>query len=694
MDAPRAEAILTIWIIHRDTHHRAALARIAGASDSAVLGGPGDKLFESASPPGVVVLGLCDDFELELEFVHRHGTRLRTSAWVLLGATADLPEARRLFDTLSATYVKYPPDPLALRRAIRNALKRRRADSLSSRQGRDTLRDRFTRWFADIELNELMRAIDPRLSGVPVLIRGEEGTGRTLLARYIHAFGGSGDESFIHVSCAGIVHAEDVRAQIEVGSRHMAGDTFSIWLEDVDHLSLAVQRRVQDWIEFGLPEGTVRAAGLRWIGGAGDDGDLDAVPGLDARLAEALSGLTIRIPSLRERPGCIEPFVAESSLAWCNAHSQRPRRFGPEALMLLDAYPWPGNLHELEAVVIRTLSFTSADIVLPVHLRFPADSSWLEQAFAGPTTRFAAEREPTPPEAAHEETHPLPTVDSEDIPEATILDDEDWDDEIDEVLEPIELNTTAAEPEAITHEAAAESVDAAEQRLPSVHDTEPAPAVEVDLRRLIRAVAHEVRNPLVSIRTFSELLPDHYDDAEFRTQFRDLVSQDVRRIDEAVTRLQNMLELPEIKTEPVDVAHMLENLLDERRDEIQSRRLLVLKELDHGVPHALGDPLLLRDAFNGLFKRALARVGDRGDIYVASKHHATGLSGGPSLRILLRYTAATPSDEASTRSEAPHSESLDSVMAQTIVHSMGGKYTEDATDSEECVIVIDLPAPS
>jgi K+-sensing histidine kinase KdpD len=238
------------------------------------------------------------------------------------------------------------------------------------------------------------------------------------------------------------------------------------------------------------------------------------------------------------------------------------------------------------------------------------------------------------------------------------------------------------------------ATSAAEVVLPPAPERSTSLADETDLRRLVRAVAHEVRNPLVSIRTFSELLPDHYDDAEFRTRFRELVSQDVVRIDEAVGRLQSMVDLPEIKTEPVDVAHLLETLLDERRDEIQARRLLVLKELDHSVPYALSDPLLLRDAFSGLIKRALGRVKDRGDIYVASKHHASGLSGGPSLRVLLRYTAGQAGDEAVTAPEGPHSENLDGVMAQTIVHSLGGQYTEDDADSEECVIVIDLPAPS
>jgi len=221
--------MLTIWIIHRDAHHRAAIARIAGAGDNAVLGGPLDRLFESASRPSAIVLGLGDDFEHELEFVHRFGPRLHGCPWVVLAPKADVSEARRLFDTLRARFLAYPPEPVALRRALRDALRRRSRDRLSVRQEREALRDRFGRWFADVELPELMRALDPRMASVPVLIRGEEGTGRGLLARYVHTFGGGPDEGFVHVSCRGLQHAEELLprhaedVEITVSQAHAGG---------------------------------------------------------------------------------------------------------------------------------------------------------------------------------------------------------------------------------------------------------------------------------------------------------------------------------------------------------------------------------------------------------------------------------------------------------------------------------------
>lgn len=701
--------MLTIWIIHRDAHHRAALARIAGVGDNAVLAGPLDRMLESASRPSVVVLGLGDDFEHELEFVHRFGSRLAGCPWVVLPPKADLPEARRLFDTLPARFLAYPPSPNELRRALRDALRRRTSDRLSVRQERDALRDRFARWFGDVELPELMRALDPRMVAVPVLIRGEAGTGRGILARYVHTFGGGPDEGFVHVCCRGIRHAEELLGHIQSGAEKRDERALTIWLEDVDLLPFSVQRRVQDWIEYGPPEGSLGVSSIRWIAGAGDESELDIEPGLESRLAEALAGVTLRVRALRDRPEAIDAFVSETTRAWANQRGERVRQWSPDARLLLRAYPWPGNLHELEATVVRTLSFTGADPILPVHLRFPGDSGWLDRY--------------TDSDRATESTEPGISASDDALPEATPLPD----DELEVVIGTLEdegpdpdladlmpgpgrpageatargsLASAPRDPAAapVAYEMAVEAMENALAPRPDAASAatggRSAESAQSDLRQMVRALVHDVRNPLVSIRTFSELLPDHYDDDEFRTHFSDLVGQDVVRIDEALKRLQGMLDVSTMKSEPVDVAQLLEQLLDEHRSEIQSRRLLVLKELDHSVPHALGDPELLRDAFSALIKRALGSVSDRGDVYIASRHHSgAGESGSgqgkPTLRVLIRHAT-----EPETKSAGNSSAHLDTVMAQSIIQSLGGTFTQDRTDAHECVVVIDLPAPA
>ena len=662
--------MLTIWIIHRDPHHRNALARIAGAGDGTVIGAPGDSLFAAASAPDAVVLGLSGDFEQELEFVHRFAGRFPDCAWLLLSPPSEHSQVRLLFDTVDAQPLAYPASAHALRRALRRAIRRHRADSLSARQGRDRLRKRFGRWFGDLDLPEWMHALDPRLAGVPVLIRGEEGTGRGLLARYIHTFSGDGEEVFLHVGCAGVGSLGELGERIADGGRtRVASGRVTIWLDEVDQLPAAVQRGVRDWIEFGPTPPALRGAALRWMASAGDDADLDLEPGLDPRLADVLAVIDLRIPSLHERNQGIERFASETALFWGETRSESPRQFSPDAVALLRAHPWPGNLHELEAVLLRTLALSSADPVLPGDLRFPEAGHWLpwsgddspEQGLASTSGDSSAE-----PDASETTTTASRDILSFFDPEPPAHEPP--------VTDPLRMATDAA-------------LSSLVPESPGSQD----PGRESNLRRAIQAVAHAVRNPLVSIRTFAQLLPEQYDDPTFRDQFRELVGQDVARIDEAITRLQNMVDLPSIEAHPVDLAHLLDKLLDEHAEEIRTRQLLVLKELDHGLPHAYGDPMLLRDAFGGLLQRALASVKERGDIYIASKHHEGSRGGEPSIRVLIRYSVAPGSPPSGD--PAPGAENLDAVMAQTIVHSLGGSFTTDTTDADEFVVIIDLPAP-
>ena len=83
----------SVWIVHRESRARSALARIAAAGENTVLGGPGDRIFESAGAPGGVVLGLGDDFERELEFAHRMAARFASCSWILTPEHADVAEA-------------------------------------------------------------------------------------------------------------------------------------------------------------------------------------------------------------------------------------------------------------------------------------------------------------------------------------------------------------------------------------------------------------------------------------------------------------------------------------------------------------------------------------------------------------------------------------------------------------------------
>jgi DNA-binding NtrC family response regulator len=683
----------SLWIVHRDERLRAALRRLAGASDDALLGAPDDSAFREAPSPSVVLLGLAGDFEAELEFAHRLSDRMPAARWVLLVDPRDQREAERLFDGLAADWLAFPPTALELRERLRETAGRRGQDELSKRKLRDRLAARFARVFSDLELPEILRAVDPRLATVPLLLLGEPGTGRGLLARYVHTFGGDGG-AWLEVDGRGIASVGALRTVLaapEIDAEVRSGGGVTVCVRDVDALPAAVQYALRSWLELGFPPGAIsRARRVRWIATAGDEVLGRRAPGLAPELAESLAGLAQRLPALRERDAStILRFAADTALDWARAHGERARTLAEDAQEALVQYPWPGNFRELEAVIVRTLSAEPAEPIRAAHLRFdlaaPAERMEALPPMPEPLGRTPPRggtgggREPArsieitaaPPGAGRGEAGAAPPA------------------------PPPDDGRTAAPGPAAAAPAPAKPADA-----PTGPAAAPAPAPEgsgdtATYRRLAQSLAHELRNRLVSVRTFAELLPERGADRAFRDELGPAVGNDVRRIDGLLERLATFADLPRAGAQDrVDVAGLLEQQLDALRPEIEARRLLVLKELDRSQAPAAGDRGALAFAFEALLTRALAWVPERGDLYLASKSIAQGLRGGPTVRVVLRFhrpgerrLSGGPGAPPSDRELA-----LDVVLAELAIRAQRGTLRIDATDAEETVIAVDLPA--
>jgi PAS domain S-box-containing protein len=97
------------------------------------------------------------------------------------------------------------------------------------------------------------------------------------------------------------------------------------------------------------------------------------------------------------------------------------------------------------------------------------------------------------------------------------------------------------------------------------------------VNRLIGRMAHEVRNPLVAIKTFTELLPDKFDDADFRHVFCDTVTQEVKRLENVLDKLSSLLDPGDYQWEAIDVATLYgECVLEAARQE----RVLMVSRAD------------------------------------------------------------------------------------------------------------------
>jgi DNA-binding NtrC family response regulator len=684
-----------LWIVHRNPNQRAALARIAGLEPTDVASGaPREDEFARTPAPAAVLLGLEGDFELELEFAHRLRTRLPGVSWILLAAPEDASEALRLFESIEPEILESMPTARVLRARIAGAMARRTAASLAERRQRGRVAERFSAWLGGVEVPGLLRALDPSLSALPLLVRGVPGSGRALLCHYVELFrGGSGPNLRLHGR--DIDDAADLARRIAATEPGGPRTDLSVWIDEVDRLPASVQETLAEWILHGTPPGGGNGEPPRWIATAGPASWQDR---LEPGLQHAFAPLEIDVPSLADHPETLPIFADEVARDWARSVRGPARRFASDALEALGSQSWQGDRAEVESVLRATLAASSADPIEAEHLLLaPAHAADFEET--GPSTPIAGSR--AEPRAGHEAAAaPRPDVGQ--------IDGDD-----DEGLFATEVEVEAAQPAAVldaafeepgddesvllseTSFALADQIGAEEEAAEPTESTAKAGSGN-GWRRLARSLSHEIRNPLVSIRTFAELLPDHYEDETFRERFVELVGQDVAHIGDVLTRLSSVAEQEKLETEAFDVSEMIEELLGERRELIQERRLLVLRELERDAPLALADPKALRVALAGLLDRALESLPERGDLFVATRHIGREARGASRLRVLLRHhSPELVGDHIGQLEElSPAANALEYVLAQTVVEATGGSLTIDSTDAQETLILVDLRTPA
>jgi PAS domain S-box-containing protein len=150
-------------------------------------------------------------------------------------------------------------------------------------------------------------------------------------------------------------------------------------------------------------------------------------------------------------------------------------------------------------------------------------------------------------------------------------------------------------------------------------------ALEEDKRRADRlsalgsmatGIAHEIRNPLVAIKTFAELLPERADDHEFRSTFAKVAAKEIQRIEQLLGRLRALAVPTSFALRPLDVQVPLAETLDLLRGEADRRRVRFLVEVEHDLPPILGEPDQLKQLFLNLFLNGLEAMTAGGTLSV------------------------------------------------------------------------------
>ena len=219
-----------------------------------------------------------------------------------------------------------------------------------------------------------------------VLLLGETGTGKELFAHLIHANGPRRVKPFVAQSCGAL---PDSLLESElfghtrgaftgaVGERKglfEEADGGTIFLDEVGETSPAMQLRLLRVLQEGelrrVGGGATRRVDIRVIAATNADLEADVAAGRFRRdLYYRLNVFPIRLPPLRERTGDISALADHFLRQACRRARRAVPAVGADALQLLQTYPWPGNVREMENELERAVALADTGRPLgPVHL--------------------------------------------------------------------------------------------------------------------------------------------------------------------------------------------------------------------------------------------------------------------------------------------------------------------------------------
>jgi two-component system, NtrC family, nitrogen regulation response regulator NtrX len=244
-----------------------------------------------------------------------------------------------------------------------------------------------------------------------VLIQGESGVGKELVARMIHRNSLRSRERFVQVNCAAIPD-ELIESELfghEKGSftgatekqigKFEQADKGTIFLDEVGDMSLKTQAKVLRVLQEGEVErvGSARTlkVDVRVIAATNKDLETEIEKGnFREDLFFRLSVIPIKVPPLRDRTEDIPLLARHFADQFARENNFRPKRFTPAAVESLQRYRWKGNIRELRNTIERVIIMTSPDVIdvadLPEPVRNDARAASPAAAVMGAATTAAA----------------------------------------------------------------------------------------------------------------------------------------------------------------------------------------------------------------------------------------------------------------------------------------------------------------
>ena len=272
---------------------------------------------------------------------------------------------------------------------IRRLLKRKRSVARSISVDGENLRDPdLLVGESEAFLQVLAKVGFLAQSKAPVIISGETGSGKELLARAIHYQSARRGKPFIPMNCGALPdelfenelfgHLKGAYTNAATAENGLIAEaeTGTLFLDEVDTLSPAAQIKLLRFLQSGeyRPLGSSRAllADVRVIAATNTD-----LYGCVERklfredLHYRLNVLSLTIPPLRDRGGDVLTLAGHFLAVYAKEHDRNTPRLSEGAIKKLANYSWPGNVRELESVMQRAIVLQASDVVVPDDLELP-----------------------------------------------------------------------------------------------------------------------------------------------------------------------------------------------------------------------------------------------------------------------------------------------------------------------------------
>jgi transcriptional regulator with AAA-type ATPase domain len=366
-------------------------------------------------------------------------------------------------------------------------------------------------------------------NNVPVLIQGEQGTEKELIAKIIHYAGDSKYYRFYKIDCK-ILTPETFRDQLSYIVKEINYGTIpaTLYLKEVGYLGQVDQQSLLELIEDGVfQDGTEKKVikNIRFISSSSENVKEKVAQGkFSEDLYHRLNTVILPIPPLRQRTEEIST-IAQHILTDCSKKMKiKTVGISDNVLMLLKSYWWPGNLRELEHMIIRSAIFAEGEMIIEKDLFFDTENeknsfvSFLKKSEMKPSTNGKKN---------HSEGQ----------------------------------NTYS-------------------------------------LSLFFIELVHRIKNPLVSIKTFTQLLREKFGDVEFREYFYRIVTEDIERIDGVLNGLLNYIKINTPLEKTNTVHFILEDVLKRHEVQLEDKRIRIFKKFEKDLPETVVHDEQLKYIFN------------------------------------------------------------------------------------------------